>query len=384
MIDLYNFEPTLFARCLLDAASITTLNNALAIGATTKTCYMIINSNPFFRGLVYEMDPNHPYFSSKQEKEAGLLKHRFLALRDYFSWKTECISKVPCGDPWVFEEGLELISYNNGIQSHPLKVNSTALDSRASTQYFAVTDGSKVHVYTADRKECLISYEYEGEICQSTIHDHYLSVITRDVHSVCYLVTYDLECLQEESFSIVLPGEYTTPVCFGKDYLIYVESGAQDIAYAIPLFSEGDWTQDVETEGFLYFFSSADHFIEVLFEGVYLGISQVCIENGHFVKTPMTKNFVIPRVSGSSIGAVHFHNNRLFFSHEVPSLHTRLFSYDIELEKLKELTTVPECDEDTLMFPCFISAAEKVYYLTMKLESDEVTSQLTTLKFGKI
>jgi hypothetical protein len=345
------------------------------------------------------MEPNHPYFNLKREKKEALLTHRFRELRGCFSHKLETF-KGACGAPWAINEGLELISFNNGIQSTklnkgleistPSNFSFPRLGDR-SDQYFVINFENKVHVYTADRNKCLKSYEFEEEVCQLTIQGSQLYVVERDLELVGYLTVINLEFLDQDSFSIVLPGEYLEPICFGKDHLIYIESfDEEDVAYALPLsvitnkVRESFSIRDVESDGFLYFFPEGNHFIEMQFCDDYFNVFRVYIEADFFRRETLAEKISIPNDSKSSIEDVHFSNNRLFFSYENPGNETKLFSYDIECASLVELISLPEHDGGQFFFPRFLSLAEKIYYISMKLESDEVTSHLTTLKFGKI
>ncbi len=387
--DLIQCENGLIAKCIFGDSTRETIENGTSLGLTSKFFNGMMNSRKFFEALILEMEPLHPYFLFTHEEKQLLLKHRFMELRDYFSWEKQPFLNLPSGEPICSKEGISLVSFNEGIQCLPLKESSTIYPCSFpkfshSEHYFVLTEGTRVHVYNADRVTYIACFELIGEICQLAIQGHFLYVIEEADDQVCYLVTYNLECLHEEPNSIVLPGDYETPVCFGKDYALYVESFCdQDIPYAIPLISQGEWIQDDEHEGFLYYFAKEDHFIEVLFEGPYLFISSIAIcEN--FIRTSIAENILIPKDSGSSIEDVHLHDNRLFFSYEVPKKETKLFSYDIDRKKMTVLTTVPGCDEDILINPGYLSTAEKVYYFSMKLGVAEITGHLTTLTYGKI
>lgn len=315
-----------------------TLKDAMSFSLTSKGLYDRIHSEEFFNIFVHEMDPDHPYFRSSQERKEGLLRHRFLDLRCHFSCKTEPLLDLPVCNL-----------------------------SKSNADYFVIVEGLKVLVHTADKKTCLATYEIDGEICQLHLQGHSLFIVEQDLDNVCYLVTYNLKQLQEAPTHSILPGAYTTPLGFQQYYCIYVEYfDKKDTAYAITYSHPNSWVKIMKSEGFLYYFPTGDHFIEVKFEGKYLSL----FKKNYFTRKPIIEDLKIP-LDDLSIEDVHFHNNRLVFSCKISDQQSKLFCYDLELYRLIELTTVPQGEP----FPCFMSTAEKTYYLA---------TQLTTITFGKI
>jgi hypothetical protein len=403
MINL-TVELGLMAKCLVRTHPQETFENALVLCATSQIFHKIINSDAFFKALVYALDPKHPFLYSKQDPAEASLKHKFLDLRHYFSYKIETLNGA-YGVSCISEVGIKLISFNDELQNNLTVISSSSctilrLGSRASfcefhtDQYSAINrEDSIVEIYKRGKEDCLKRYQFEGEICQITIQNSQLYVIEHE-DEVCYLNYYNLECLPENPFSIVLPGEYLKNVCFGKDHLIYIKSFAdQDDAYALPYSylleqrGEDPWIKASEKkEGFLYFFPEGSNFIEVHFHERHFIVSRIYIEADLFIRTPITEKIAIPYGQQLIIGYVHFHNNRLFFSNEIPGQDTKIFFYDMELGKMGKIIPIPEHDGGEFFLPLFLSAAEKVYYLCMKLDlsDSEVKSQLTTLKFGKI
>lgn len=384
------FERGLIAKCVLANNAKETIKTATLLSATSKSFYQFIHSELFFKALVCEMDPGHPYFNSEHEMKETGLKNKFKELRGCCSCKIERFRGVPYAEPWITKNGVELISFKNGIESYLLNENSKTILAESSVfpkldqseRYFAISDGSHIHLYTANRDHHLASYEVEGEICQVALHEQLLSVVMRDVDEVCYIVTFDLEDDGGEPFNVILPGDYLVPICFGKTYLIYLETllGLEK-SYILPLsclyerIEEYSWRRDIETEGDSFSFSVKDHFIEVHITDADVCINRLSISEDYIERTSIIKDVVIPKDPED----VYFHNNRLFLSYEISGGGTKLYSYDIKLGRMAELMTVSTSD-----FSCFLSAEEKVHYIAMKKKPIGVSSQLATLTYGKI
>lgn len=413
--DLIRCELGLLVKSLTGTDLKVTIRNAERLSMASKVFNQMIHSEPFFKALASTMEPD-PFFYSKLEKhETQLLKHRFLDLRGIFRQDNKTYNGVPDGETWVSERGLEFISFKDRIiQSTKLgesssfnaldKWSTPILDSRSahfdarSDKYFVINNGTdrNVDVYTADRQEFLACYEIFGDICELTIEGNQLFVFERQLDGIFMLHAFNLERVQDAPVSIPLPGDYEQPACFGKNHIIYwVTDFDQDQPFALPLscLNEplGDnpidlWLDGDPVKGLLYYFPYEDDFLEVYFKGDSFFLSKICIEEGCFIMTPITKNIDIS-TEDFTLTDVYLHHDRLFIAYEIQAKDTELACYDIPSGKMTKICIIPEYLWDIPFWPRFLVAAEKIYYLSVEVNlanSANAKSHLTMLTYGKI
>ncbi len=377
MLKLYDLEPFLLARCFLDMNSTRTLNNILAMGSTSKTYYLVMNSDQFLKAL----DPDHPY-----EVKGKTIKEKFWSLRNCYVLKTEVFPGIiPPFEAFVNQDCVEIVSFQNGIQSFKLNekrdecvlVESNAMDVEVPSQdqkrhvacgdgYLAINSGldSKIHIFTSVGKRILATFEIENEIVRLDIKESKLYSYGREQANV-----FDLESLSKLDSIPMAPS-----ICIGEKYTLHSRDPLQGDVYALKL--DGStipftFLPRIGGIDYRYLFSNEDHFIEVLVKCNTFEVSR--IKDG--VKTGI--DAYVPEAYESDI---YFHKERIIVLDNEKDF-TRFFSYDTRSRTQSELLSLPfqRCYSSTL-----ISTAQKIYYLRLILQDKELKFHLTTLQFGKI
>lgn len=409
-LEWLNVEPALVAKCLLGPSSVKTFNNVLALGSTSKVYHLMTNSAPFFRSLVHSLDPAHPFL----EKEEGSLsfKQKFWDLRHCFWLKSETFLMSKRSIPFANKEGVELVSFHDGIHwskleknakshtllhSNEMNINPEWLFQRdlaaSSEKYLAVYTrvDSRVHIYTAVEKAHLATYVREGEIHQLAINGDFLFVVETFPFDVCYLNVFNLELPQDQEPVTITLGRYlgTPPVCFGKEYCLFAKRNTlhayaldqlremRELEWGLPLTRESP----IQGEEQRHLFPREDHFIEVIAKKGTFDIAKISIEGSSLQKVMIAKDFVFQGCQNQGYTGIYFHEDRVLLPRHFQRT-TSISSFDITFGTESELINFSE-DEYWLKFT-FLSAAEKVYHLSKIMGERGMELQLRTLTFGKI
>ena len=471
-----NFEPKIIAKCLVndDDEAYMAFKNALALCCTSRVYHHIISSDPFFKEFVKLIDPKHTLFSvdEKTQKEAAQnaseneqtsLKHKCFELRNTFLQKNENFPGVICGEALARKDGVEVISFDEEIVSYMLTENASFQSieipenmrvyrrqserespcAARSEKFLAINRqcDSAIYIYPPDGKNCLARYEVAGEICQLTIEGDLLRVVEKHLDGSRNLVAFNLELSQQQDpIIIALPKkdklpprpicfgeEYLIymqslgqgnalpkndklpprPICFGEEYLIYMQSlGQGNQMHALPLSClhthaiEGlplSWIKGDSTVGDRYMLPKGNHFIEVTFKDCYVcDISKASISQEGFLKTEIAKDIVISKEDNAFRTDVYLHNDRIVLAYQNSGKRTKIFSYDLILGKVAELLYTQQVINNCSFKPRFLSVARNIYYLAMRLgetlsEPDQygmslcaLQIHLITLTYGKI
>ena len=360
------YEYGLLENCLRGKNSKETIQNVIVMSSISKIFHHKINSNEFFRYLIYSSDPLHQFLLSKQNFENLSLKHKFLELRTHYLAKYETF-------PYLIVGKTEML-----VDAHSSRYYSTSND-----------PGTVVDIYTADKNELLRSYKVNGQPSQVTIEDNLLCIV-QDLQNGCTLVVYDLEDPEKRPRHIRLPGCYETPICFGKEYLIYVQSLIDhDEVYTLPLsvlygyktLEESPWEKRYELEAYLYFFSYKEGFLEVIFQGNYCSISKITMKEGQLIKLAISEKIERGQADAdASILAVHFHDDRVFIAYEKENNEVKIDCYDLLSKKMVHLITFPSSSGENIQEK-FVSRGEKIYYMTT---GSIINKEPMTITYGKI
>lgn len=393
MISLYNYEPALLARCLLGTTSIKTLNNALALCCTSKGYYTQIKTAAFFKGLVWVLDPYHPFLILNKTIDPNRsFKQNFWEMRNCSLVKTEIFTGMAFYKAFANNEGVGVVSFNDGIQISELKENgkyhtlvaSNAMDVELNSEnrvafsddYIAVSSGkdSKIYVFTAAEKALVVMYEIEEEVLDLKIAGDILYIKKSPWQFPEWIV-----CELKMHNAITAPNHFFIR-CIGKDYLLYDVSSGR--VYAKDLDLSFDQSLEFKPSGDFgqcYFFPQDDHFIEVFNNCRVFDITKLSIEEEQVQKTPISTKIQFQKYTDKDLKDVYFHQDRLIVTHDVKKS-TSVSGYDTESGLEFELPSVP-ADVYKLDILC---TAEKMYYLMLKQNKEKLELHLTTLNFGKI
>lgn len=409
--ELINVQPELVVKSILGSNSKEAIKNALLLSTTSKLFHKIINSHPFFEAFVTLMGSDYLLPQLNSMEGSNCFKLKYFDLRNLYLKNNETFPGTVFGDAFVDEQGVEVVSFFNGIYSFKLienlKFNPIVIPENMrveprvqwrtspfvarSRDYLAINDRSDscVYIFKPDGKECLAKFEVAGELSQIAIVGNYLCTVSLgDTLNV-----FNLERPEEEPFKLTLPGNDQYPsICFGKEYFIYSETYLEENKlFALPLSclqksksKELPWLLLTSDKGTQYLFPLENDFIEVTFTGKFVcDISKISIENECIKKTPMAKDIVISEDSKAWRTDVCFHDGRLVVAYEDMS-ETKLFSYDLLSEKLVKLPSIPAYASNCPFSPRFLCMAEKIYYLLMSFNPGALQSNLSTFTFSKI
>lgn len=406
MINLY-CQPELVAKCIIGRDSKETIRNAAILSLTSKVMQTFINSDEFFKAYAQIMDAGH--FLPKINQTLSSFKTRCFELRGLCLKKTEEFPGVTLGDAWVDEDGVNLFSFFKELGHYKLRdssgINSIAFPENTpldlsncfneppsiarSKEYLAI-HGSDSHVYIfkSDGKKYFDTYDVGENIKQIAIQDNRLYVL-KNTESYSLMVI-NLENDMETFITFVEDYDPSTPICFGKAYLIYSSKliiGNGVMACSLSNLHEKIYYANLAF-GQAYFYPMQDGFIEVFFGNTFVcDIFKISFEEGLMKKTiikndlKISEGFLVLRTD------VCFHNDRLLVAYRESGVGTKIFSYDLLLDCLSELTSISsqEFYFEEWFKPRFLCLAEKVYYLYMTSPgNDEHKSSLSTFTFSKI
>lgn len=433
-------EPKLIAKCLVSDDVKAAFRGALALCCTSKVYQYIISSDPFFRDFVELIDPQHPLFilmkesqgkttQEASEGEGTSFRHKYFDLRNTFLQKNETFPGAIFAEALASEDGVEVISFYDGIVSFKLKENSPFQSIKIpeemripprqvyrespcaarSEKFLAINlrCDSAIYIYTPGGENCLAKYEVEGEICQLTIESDLLCVVEQQPDGSRNLVAFNLDAPQQQDpVTIALPKNEKLwppprPICFGEEHLIYTQSLAEgNQVYALPLSclstaidgSTLPWIEGTSTDECRYMLPKGDHFIEVAFNECYIcDISRVTITQEGFLKTEIAKGIVIASDEKTLRADVCFHNDRVFFAYDNLFGGTKIFSYDLESGRVAELMSSSQTASNCPFKPRFLKTATNIYYIIMGLgghtpgtNTCPIQGHLMTLTYGKI
>jgi hypothetical protein len=400
-------QPELVAKCILGRDLKETMKNAVVLSLTSKVMQTFINSYAFFEAYAQVMDSGH--FLPELKQPLSSFKGRCFELRGLCSKKTEEFPGVTLGDAWVDEEGVKLFSFFKELGHFQLKENFqfnpiefpkdkpidlshftvSAPSIAKSNEYLAVHGSdSRVHFFNSDGKEYLSTFEVGGDIQQMAIQNNRLYVLSHI--GTFYLFVYDLEQQKELNRLHLEYYDQSMPICFGKNYLIYLSKliiGKGVLVHSLSNLHEKIHHASL-TFGRSYYYPMEDGFIEVNFTALFVcDILKISIEEGCIKKTMIKGNLKISEGHSYLRTDVCFHDDRLIMAYR-GDVGTKLFSYDLLLDTLSPLHTIPskklQQKEDSFK-PRFLCMAEKVYYLFMRsIDEDNYKCNFTTLNFSKI
>lgn len=407
MINL-SFQPEIIAKCISNSKT------ALSLSSTSKLFYKIVNSNDFFQGLVESAGSEHLL---NPLKNLNSFQKRYFYLRGQKLNKMETFRGTMIGVPSVHEEELEMFSFhreqchyklkNNTIFQKiviprdlhiPAKQNQRLLPFvKRSKDYLAICDpsnscSSSVYVFSPDGSECLARCDIgdvKGEIHQLDFHEELLCITVGEFCSYKILV-FNIETT--EALSLELPGACCLPICFGKEYLIYIQASFKDRRpIVLPLSclrkAEISYQEGLSKTGLSKYFPYENDFIEVVRMDGSISLNKICISNEGIVEKVIASDLML--CNDASISDSCLHDNRLFIAYEVPKSGTQIFSYDLITKNTDEPIFIPTYGTKIPFFKTrFLCVAENVHYLSMVIGTWnkvwQIQSHLTTLNYSKI
>lgn len=437
MLHLMTSNPELMPMLLAsNESSIGMLKDALSLGTACKVSHLAISTKLFFNSFMNSIVPSCQLLATSLAYSSESNKTLAQQYRHLSVWRngTPIQSHHEFADMLFHEifggpEGLEFVSLINDpchyklVEEKPLRTAFTIPTHllsepkeiwklspfiTRSPQFFAINkrSDSAIYVFTSADKAFYTKYEVEGEIYQLAIHDNSLIVLEENVKFQRKLTVFSLDCKDKPPFAIPLPenekiiGLQASPVCFGKNYLIYKRSLYRETQLcALPITfvttpSEGTfempWLQGPIKPSVNYLFAEGDNFVEVLFSSnEYVNISQIEITSEGFRTIKIAEDIsFFDSTTKMHRAAVDFHLGRLFVAYEVNPKETQIISYDVETRVIEKFLSSPSMVSNCPSGSRFVySTFHRVHYLVMSLgKSDrrgifQMKTYMTTIEY---